>query len=164
MVLHFKSNPIWVFLILNFSFFFCYFFSFLSGYKMSSSSSFTSPLCTWIVAACMSFTCGSRDPHQPTFNKRLSTRRRKLSAKCSCELNGSLVSSFCGSSIQGLMSSYLAFEPCNEYYSSRGTISSLGFFADNGLSSFFGSKTVTLNRKQRRLNRATYSGNFFFLF
>ncbi|KAJ4708864.1 3-oxoacyl-[acyl-carrier-protein] synthase [Melia azedarach] len=125
---------------------------------MSSSSSFTSPLCTWIVAACMSFTCGSRDPHQPTFNKRLSTRRRKLSAKCSCELNGSLVSSFCGSSIQGLMSSYLAFEPCNEYYSSRGTISSLGFFADNGLSSFFGSKTVTLNRKQRRLNRATYSG------
>ncbi|KAH9804778.1 3-oxoacyl-(acyl-carrier-protein) synthase II [Citrus sinensis] len=142
---------------------------------MASSCSFTSPLCTWLVAACMSFTCGSRDPHQPpsvlrryTNNKReglSAARRRKLSAKCGVGgevVNGSLVSSFSGSShsIQSLMASCLPFEPCNEYYSS---VSSLGFFGDNGFSSFFGSNnsTATLNRRQRRLrlNRVTRSGN-----
>ncbi|KAH9804777.1 3-oxoacyl-(acyl-carrier-protein) synthase II [Citrus sinensis] len=141
---------------------------------MASSCSFTSPLCTWLVAACMSFTCGSRDPHQPpsvlrryTNNKReglSAARRRKLSAKCGVGgevVNGSLVSSFSGSShsIQSLMASCLPFEPCNEYYSS---VSSLGFFGDNGFSSFFGSNnsTATLNRRQRRLrlNRVTRSG------
>ncbi|KAK1551057.1 hypothetical protein Q3G72_029432 [Acer saccharum] len=136
---------------------------------MASSASFTSPLCTWLVAACMSFTC-ERDPQQlpvrrpcHSSSNRLS-RRRKIVSKCcggggQLNLNGSLVSSFCGSSIQGLMSSCLAFEPCNEYYSSKGSISSLGFFSDNALSSFFGSKNVTFNRKQRRLHRAaTHSG------
>ncbi|KAL9442000.1 hypothetical protein AB3S75_020494 [Citrus x aurantiifolia] len=141
---------------------------------MASSCSFTSPLCTWLVAACMSFTCGSRDPHQPpsvlrryTNNKReglSAARRRKLSAKCGVGgevVNGGLVSSFSGSShsIQSLMASCLPFEPCNEYYSS---VSSLGFFGDNGFSSFFGSNnsTATLNRRQRRLrlNRVTRSG------
>ncbi|GAY37614.1 hypothetical protein CUMW_030390 [Citrus unshiu] len=141
---------------------------------MASSCSFTSPLCTWLVAACMSFTCGSRDPHQPpsvlrryTNNKSeglSAARRRKLSAKCGVGgevVNGGLVSSFSGSShsIQSLMASCLPFEPCNEYYSS---VSSLGFFGDNGFSSFFGSNnsTVTLNRRQRRLrlNRVTRSG------
>lgn len=142
---------------------------------MASSCSFASPLCTWLVAACMSFTCGTRDPHQPPYvlhrytnNKRerlTAARRRKLSVKCGVggdAVNRSLVSSFGGSShsIQSLMASCLPFEPCNEYYSS---VSSLGFFGDNGFSSFFGSNdsTVTLNRKQRRLrlNRATRSGN-----
>ncbi|KAK3213344.1 hypothetical protein Dsin_018050 [Dipteronia sinensis] len=136
---------------------------------MASSASFTSPLCTWLVAACMSFTC-ERDPQQlpvlrpcNSSSKRLSRRKKIVSKYCGgsgqLNLNGSLVSSFCGSSIQGLMSSYLPFEPCNEYYSSKGSISSLGFFSDNALSSFFGSKNVTFNRKQRRLHRAaTHSG------
>lgn len=121
----------------------------------------------------MSVTC-DRDKHHlmspqsPVSCKRLSrwTRRRRLLSKCGAAansqgglsgFNGGLLSSFCGSTIQGLMASCLAFEPCNEYYNSKG-ISSLGFFGDNAFSSLFGSKNVTLNRKQRRLNRAIHSG------
>ncbi|GLT98824.1 hypothetical protein SLE2022_163040 [Rubroshorea leprosula] len=137
-----------------------------------ASSSLTSPLCTWLVAACMSATCDKDQTRSPMLNsssvfKRLSrcARRRKVVAQCGAQLNnggsysnGGLISSFCGSSIQGLMSSCLAFEPCNEFYNSKG-VSSLGFFGDNeGLSSLFGSKNVAVKRKQRRLNRAAYSG------
>lgn len=146
---------------------------------MAISSCVTSPFCTWLVAACMSVTC-DRDKHHlmspqsPVSCKRLSrwTRRRRLLSKCGAAansqgglsgFNGGLLSSFCGSTIQGLMASCLAFEPCNEYYNSKG-ISSLGFFGDNAFSSLFGSKNVTLNRKQRRLNRAIHSGIFPLLF
>lgn len=52
------------------------------------------------------------------------------------------------------MSSCLAFEPCDEYYSSRG-LSSLG---SNGLSSLFGSKSGSTNRSRRRINGAADSG------
>ncbi|GKV24694.1 hypothetical protein SLEP1_g34277 [Rubroshorea leprosula] len=137
-----------------------------------ASSSLTSPLCTWLVAACISATCDKDQTRSAMLNsssafKRLSrcARRRKVVAQCGAQLNnggsysnGGLISSFCGSSIQGLMSSCLAFEPCNEFYNSKG-VSSLGFFGDNeGLSSLFGSKNVAVKRKQRRLNRAAYSG------
>lgn len=49
------------------------------------------------------------------------------------------------------MSTCLAFEPCNEYCSSKG-LSSMG------LSSLFGSKNVLLNRRQRRFNRTPHAG------
>ncbi|GAV70951.1 ketoacyl-synt domain-containing protein/Ketoacyl-synt_C domain-containing protein [Cephalotus follicularis] len=123
----------------------------------SAATSYSSPLCTWLVAACMSITCGN-DLEQPTSlmlhssSKKSNTRRRKLISKCTSEMNrGSLISSFCGSSFHGFMSS---FEPCNDFSSS----SSSGFFAGNALYSLFGSKNVSLNRKQRRLNRPPYSG------
>lgn len=131
-----------------------------------SASSVASPLCTWLVAACMSVTC-DRDHSQSSSllhsSKRLSRwgRRRKVLSKCSsgsAEFNRGLISSFCGSSIQGLMSSCLAFEPCNEYYSSKG-LSSLGY---NGFPSLFGSKSVSTNRRQRRINRVPHSGNYVF--
>lgn len=83
-------------------------------------------------------------------------------SKCasgSSEFNRGLISNFCGSSIQGLRSSYFALEPCNEYYSSK-SLPSLEFCGDNGLSSLFGSKTGKMHRRQRRANRAGYSGNF----
>ncbi|XP_044464695.1 3-oxoacyl-[acyl-carrier-protein] synthase II, chloroplastic-like [Mangifera indica] len=122
---------------------------------MASSASFTSPLCTWLVAACMSFTC-QKDPHQPTLllphpsgDRRLG-RRRKVLSKCSGAAGFNRISSFCGSSIQGLITS---LEPCNEYYSSKSALSSLPLFPDNAFSSFFGSNSVTLNRSQRRLAR-----------
>ncbi|KAK8597639.1 hypothetical protein V6N13_095039 [Hibiscus sabdariffa] len=135
-----------------------------------ASSSLTSPLCTWLVAACMSVTCG-KDQSQPSIlrssppsSKRLGrwarTRRRALLSQCGGggggsdrNQNGGLISSFCGSGIQGLMTSCLAFEPCNEYYSSKNS----SLFGQNGsFSSLFGSKNVPFNnnRKQRRLNRA----------
>lgn len=135
---------------------------------MASSASFTSPLCTWLVAACMSFSCGRDPPQQSSMlgpsSKRLSRRRKLVSSKCHAVAGGgsSLVSSFYGSSIQGLMSSCLAFEPCNEFYSSTASsIPSLGFFSDNALASFFGSKNVSFHRNQRRLRRlASHSGLF----
>nr|WKC17501.1 3-oxoacyl-[acyl-carrier-protein] synthase II [Paeonia suffruticosa] len=127
-----------------------------------ATSTVASPLCTWLVAACMSVACDkdhSMSPSAFQSSKRLSrwTRRRRVMTKCSTEYPRGLISSFCGSGIQGLMPSCLAFEPCNEYYSSNG-LSSLAFFGDNGLSSLFGSKSAPLNRRQRRINRAVHSG------
>ncbi|XP_041008099.1 3-oxoacyl-[acyl-carrier-protein] synthase II, chloroplastic-like [Juglans microcarpa x Juglans regia] len=122
-----------------------------------AASSMTSPLCTWLVAACMSVTCGadhSTCPSMFSSSKRQSKwarSRTRVLSKCSSEFQRGLISSLCGSSIQGLMSSCLAFEPCHEYYSSKG-LSSTGF------SSLFGSNNVPLNRRQRRLNRAPRFG------
>lgn len=145
-----------------------------------ASSSLTSPLCTWLVAACMSVTCGEDQSRSPMFysssssssssasSKRLGrwarNRRKALLSQCcgGSTSNGErgLISSFCGSSIQGLMTSCLAFEPCNDYYSSKNG----SFFGQNGsFSSFFGSKNIPFNnnRKHRRVNRGrVHSGNF----
>ncbi|KAE8689151.1 synthase I [Hibiscus syriacus] len=135
-----------------------------------ASSSMASPLCTWLVAACMSVTCG-KDQSQSSMlrlptsssssSRRLGrwarTRRKALLSQrdggSDSNLNGGLISSFCGSGIQGLMTSCLAFEPCDEYYSSKN--SSL-FGQNGGFSSLFGSKSSPFNnnRRQRRLNRA----------
>ncbi|PON66036.1 3-oxoacyl-[acyl-carrier-protein] synthase [Parasponia andersonii] len=128
-----------------------------------AASSVASPLCTWLVAACMSVTCDrdhSTTPSLVSSPRRLSkwARRRKVSAQCSSRSPefkmGGLIPSFCGSSIQGLMSSCLAFEPCNDYYSSNG-LSSLG---SNGFSSLFRSNSVATNGRRRRINRAAHSG------
>ncbi|XP_059431981.1 3-oxoacyl-[acyl-carrier-protein] synthase II, chloroplastic isoform X2 [Corylus avellana] len=119
-----------------------------------AASSFTSPLCTWLVAACMSVTCGADHSTSPSMFascKRPNKCKRRVLSKCSSEFQRGLIPSLCGSSIQGLMSTCLAFEPCNEYYSSKG-LSSMGF------SSLFGSKSVPLNRRQRRLSRPPHSG------
>ncbi|XVE70748.1 hypothetical protein DITRI_Ditri10aG0095900 [Diplodiscus trichospermus] len=134
-----------------------------------ASSSFASPLCTWLVAACMSVTCGKdqsrssmlhSSPSPPFSSKRLGrwarNRRKALLSQCcggsTTNRDGRLISSFCGSSIQGLMTSCLAFGPCNDYYSSKNG----SLFGQNGsFSSFFGSNNVPFNnnRKHRRLNR-----------
>uniref|UniRef100_A0A8F9R571 beta-ketoacyl-[acyl-carrier-protein] synthase I n=1 Tax=Delphinium ajacis TaxID=37494 RepID=A0A8F9R571_DELAJ len=115
---------------------------------MAAYSSVASPLCTWLVAACMSapsekdtgFLSTSVVRSQRRLNRLV--RRRKVSPTCSG--NSGLISAFCGSSFQGLMSSCLAFEPCEEYYSSNG----FGF-------SLFGSSSVPkMNRKQRRMTQA----------
>ncbi|KAJ4950152.1 hypothetical protein NE237_026984 [Protea cynaroides] len=128
------------------------------------TSSVASPLCTWLVAACMSVSCDEEHSFKPSAfqsPERLSrrARRRRLASKCSAgghDFPGGLISSFCGSSLQGLMSSYLALEPCEEYYSSKG-LSSLAFFSDNGFS-LFGSRNRPMTRRQRRMNRAAHSG------
>ncbi|PKI75348.1 hypothetical protein CRG98_004232, partial [Punica granatum] len=134
----------------------------------AAASMVASPLCTWLVAACMS-TSFQKDPHaiSPTSasslspSKRLSRRlRRRILSQCCGASGGSsnnCFSSICGSSFQGLVSSYLGcLEPCNEYYSSKGS-ASLGFFGENGFTSLFGSRPVRTNRRQRRLNRAARS-------
>ncbi|XXG53366.1 hypothetical protein AAC387_Pa03g1468 [Persea americana] len=127
-------------------------------------SSVASPLCTWLVAACMSVPCEKDSSMRISGfapSKRLSkwVRRQRVVLKGGREdFPKGLISAFCGASIQGLMSSCLAFEPCEEYYSSKGlslSPSSLSsFFGESGFS-LFGWKEGTTRRQRRLVNRAT---------
>nr|GMC55740.1 3-oxoacyl-[acyl-carrier-protein] synthase II, chloroplastic-like [Ipomoea batatas] len=118
------------------------------------ASSVASPLCTWLVAACMSAAC-EKDHRgkSPSIFQSPRWLRRKRTLAWSGNLGGGFVSSLYGSGIHGLMSSCFAFEPCQEYYNSRG----LPFFGDNALS-LFGFKLAPVNRRQRRMNKAAHSG------
>ncbi|XP_060205966.1 3-oxoacyl-[acyl-carrier-protein] synthase II, chloroplastic-like [Lycium barbarum] len=104
-----------------------------------------SPLCTWLVAACMSVS-SDKDQFLKTFqsSKLLgrSARRRKSISKA---INDSGMHNF--------MTCYFGFEPCEEYYNSKGLSS---FFAENAFS-VFGLKEVPLNRRQRRMRTAANS-------
>lgn len=124
-----------------------------------AACSVTSPLCTWLVAACMSVPSEKKDGFFKSLSeKRLSNWRRKLVCNTSTS-NSGLISAFCGSGFQGLMTSCLAFEPCQEYCSSKGLYSSLPLFGENGFSFFGTSRTSDkLNRKQRRMNRVANAG------
>lgn len=129
-----------------------------------AASSLSPPLCTWLVAACMSVTCERDNYSCPSFinsskRRRKSARRRKFRSKCSIgtvEFNSGLISSFCGSSIQSLMSSCLAFEPCEEYFSSK-VLSSLGY---DGFPALLGSKSVCTNPRKSHINQVVHSGVF----
>lgn len=125
------------------------------------ASSVASPLCTWLVAACMSvsnekdqFWKGSSDFQSSKLLGR-SSRRRKSIAKCSSRSLGSSVNGY------GMLSSWHAcfgFEPCEEYYKSEGLSASFSsLFAENAFS-VFGFKQVPLNRRQRRMASAAHSG------
>lgn len=72
---------------------------------------------------------------------------------CRSQLNSSLIPAWCGSSsIQGLMSS---LEPCNEYYSSKGLLSSSDFlFGD----SIFRSRNGSVSRRKRIQPATSRSG------
>ncbi|XP_059634681.1 3-oxoacyl-[acyl-carrier-protein] synthase II, chloroplastic-like [Cornus florida] len=129
----------------------------------------SSVVCTWLVAACMSVACEKdHTMMNPTTMARSSSprrlsrwaRKRRVLSKCisgGTESPRGLIPSFCGSSIEGLMKSYLAFEPCEAYCSSKGLTSS-DLFGDNGFASLFGSRNALVTRKQRRINRAVHSG------
>ncbi|KAK4427423.1 3-oxoacyl-[acyl-carrier-protein] synthase II, chloroplastic [Sesamum alatum] len=122
---------------------------------MVVASSVASPLCTWLVAACM--TVGSekgklcKSSGYLKCPKKLS--RRKILVGQKSKNGGSLVSSLYGSGISSLMS-FCPFEPCEEYCNSQGLSSSFALFGENGFSLLFGSKALPMNRKQRRLNQA----------
>ncbi|KAL2457358.1 3-oxoacyl-[acyl-carrier-protein] synthase II [Forsythia ovata] len=125
--------------------------------------SVVSPLCTWLVAACMSVASEKNHISKLSHNnlqcsKRLSrsARRKKLVAQSS-NYGGALVSSLYGFGIHNLMNFCPSFEPCQEYYNSVGLSSSLALFGENAFS-LFGSKAVPMTRKQRRLSKAAYSG------
>ncbi|XP_039027822.1 3-oxoacyl-[acyl-carrier-protein] synthase II, chloroplastic-like [Hibiscus syriacus] len=132
-----------------------------------ASSSIKSPLCTWLVAPCVSGKDQSRSPlfdlsgsvsSSNKLGRGARNRRKALLSKCCggsvTNKDVGLISSFIGSTIQGLMISCLVFEPCNEYYSSKNG----GFFGQNRS---FSSRNVPFNnsRKPRRINRgAAHSG------
>ena len=105
------------------------------------SSCYASPLCTWFVAACMSVSHGGGDSRQAVALKSVGRSRRSRRQLIKClALSGS------GSVQEALVTS---FGPCNN--------------SSNALSSLFGSNSVSLNRNQRRLNRAAASsGNITF--
>uniref|UniRef100_A0A8F9R5F1 beta-ketoacyl-[acyl-carrier-protein] synthase I n=1 Tax=Delphinium elatum TaxID=46247 RepID=A0A8F9R5F1_9MAGN len=114
-----------------------------------TSLSVASPLCTWLVAACMS--APSEKDSLSVFQSRKSGRRKVRSA-CRRRSNGGVVSAFCGPGVQGLMSCCLGFEPCEEYWSSKGLL-----FGEHGFS-LFGSRACKMNRQQRRSNLAANAG------
>ncbi|KAL0663714.1 hypothetical protein Bca4012_100551 [Brassica carinata] len=101
----------------------------------AASSCYASPLCTFFVAACMSLSHGGGDTRQ-AFGR--SRRRRQQLGKCSG--SGSI-----------LVSSCLEFKPCSHYNKNN---------KGNAFTSpLFGSNSLSLNRKQRKLNRATTSSS-----
>lgn len=118
---------------------------------MTGSGSLSSPLCTWLVAACMTVTCSKESKHAlspPSSTASNRSRRRKAATAAALKCNSnskynnySSGMSGAGSSLQGLMSSCLAFEPCSHYYASNGLLRS--------------------NRKLRRLHPPALSGIFF---
>ncbi|KAG1366411.1 3-oxoacyl-[acyl-carrier-protein] synthase II, chloroplastic [Cocos nucifera] len=113
-----------------------------------------SPLCTWLVAPCMTVAC---DKERSLGPRSVSPRRRWREASLSGGGGrGSprrLISAFCGAGIQGLMSSCLAFEPCAEFYSSR---NGSAFFGGNGFS-LFGPQNAATTRRQRRAAHSSAS-------
>ncbi|KAK1315481.1 hypothetical protein QJS10_CPA06g02553 [Acorus calamus] len=125
------------------------------------TTSVASPLCTWLVAACMSVTCdkerslsfsgGGGAATDGVRRMSRSMRRRRMAAMGGREASGGgLMSALYGSGIQGLMSSCLAFEPCKEYYSSIG--------GGENLFAFFGSGFEDSRRRRRRPSNRAMSG------
>lgn len=127
------------------------------------ASSVASPLCTWLVAACMSVSSEKDQFWKPCCNFQSSKllgrsgRRRKSITKCNSGILGSSVNGY------GMLSSWhtcFGFEPCEEYYKSEGLSASFSsLFAENAFS-VFGFKQVPLYRRQRRMSSAAHSGNF----
>ncbi|KAF3942670.1 hypothetical protein CMV_030697 [Castanea mollissima] len=110
------------------------------------ASDLASPLCTWLVAACMSVSF--EKDHTP---RRLGqwTKRKKFVSKCINRGGAYFVSNKLtnGSGIQTLINSCLTFEPCNEFNNSKGQFTLLG-------------SPTAWTRKQRSMNHpAAHSGN-----
>lgn len=90
--------------------------------------SVASPLCTWLVAACMSVTCdGERSLRSPSSLAFASSKRSRLNKlvkrrRSNGQDSFGLVSAFCGSGIHfdSLISS---LEPCEEFYRSLNFVS-----------------------------------------
>ncbi|PHT47287.1 3-oxoacyl-[acyl-carrier-protein] synthase I, chloroplastic [Capsicum baccatum] len=117
------------------------------------ASCLASPLCTWLVAACMSVSSSEKDQFWKTSSNFQSLgRRRKSITKCN---SGSLVN---GSGMTSCWNTCFGFAPCEEYYKSQGLSASFSsLFAENPFS-VFGFKQVPLNRRQRRMRAAAHSG------
>uniref|UniRef100_A0A6I9RTZ6 beta-ketoacyl-[acyl-carrier-protein] synthase I n=1 Tax=Elaeis guineensis var. tenera TaxID=51953 RepID=A0A6I9RTZ6_ELAGV len=131
----------------------------MAGYSVAA------PLCTWLVAACVTASGGKEGPlaaPAPAVGEarrlsRSARRRRAAALRLDArDSSGGLMSALRGSGIQGLMSSCLAFEPCAEFYGSKGASA---FFGESGFSLFGTSKAET-TRRQRRAARASCVSGF----
>ncbi|XP_008782980.2 3-oxoacyl-[acyl-carrier-protein] synthase II, chloroplastic-like isoform X3 [Phoenix dactylifera] len=111
-----------------------------------------SPLCTWLVTACMSVACNE----ERSLGRRSAFPGRRRALLSGGEVQGSprrLISAFRGLGIRGLMSSFLALEPCAEFHSSR---NGSAFFGENGFF-LFGPWNAESNRRQRRAAHSSTS-------
>uniref|UniRef100_C3W5I8 beta-ketoacyl-[acyl-carrier-protein] synthase I n=1 Tax=Elaeis oleifera TaxID=80265 RepID=C3W5I8_ELAOL len=126
----------------------------MAGYSVAA------PLCTWLVAACVTASGGKEGPLAapgPAVGEarrlsRSARRRRAAALRLDArDSSGGLMSALRGPGIQGLMSSCLAFEPCAEFYGSKGASA---FFGESGFS-LFGTWKAETTRRQRRAARAS---------
>ncbi|KAG0471446.1 hypothetical protein HPP92_015992 [Vanilla planifolia] len=111
-----------------------------------------SPLCTWLVAACMSSSC-DKDRTLLSSVGRCVRLRRALAARVGmrvgyCGSQDGLISAFCRSGIHGLMSS---LEPCSEFYYCLRNVTPL---QGANCFSLLANRKEEVNRKQRRISRS----------
>ncbi|XP_022898335.1 3-oxoacyl-[acyl-carrier-protein] synthase II, chloroplastic-like [Olea europaea var. sylvestris] len=110
----------------------------------------SSAVCSWLMAACMSISCQqdssmgipflSSSSMSSRLSKCASRRRKRVLVKFASEFSG----------ISNLVTSCLASEPCNQFYKS-----SNGSFFSSDCFFGYGSTTVPLNRRRRKLNQPT---------
>ncbi|KAK4269045.1 hypothetical protein QN277_022251 [Acacia crassicarpa] len=118
-----------------------------------------SPLCTWLVAACISATYDKGKISMFDSSK----RPRKFMSHCinagaAADYKSRMLSSFYCSGVQNLISCF-ALEPCKEYNYFKGSLSSyLASFVDNGLSSLFGSKAAPTSGRNMFTGLTSHSG------
>lgn len=111
------------------------------GIGMAASS----VVCSWLMAACMSVACekdssismlSTPSSNSSRISKWAARRRKRALAKCAPQLSGT----------RNLMTSCLAFEPCDRFYESSDA--SEFFFG-------FGSRNALLHRRRRKFQRPT---------
>lgn len=133
-------------------------------------STSAAPICTWLVAECMSVTCDknhsvkSSSTFQPLRRLKFFPRRKKHMVSGYSNFGDSsfapsnLTSSIYGSRIENLMSSYLSIDHCKNYFNCKMLYASLAFFGENDCL-LFGSQTALITKRRRRMNCAGCSGN-----
>ncbi|KAL9271469.1 3-oxoacyl-[acyl-carrier-protein] synthase II, chloroplastic-like protein [Drosera capensis] len=114
----------------------------------SAACTVAPPLCAWLVMSCMSIGT-QRDPKTGLGGSSRNTKRKMRACAASsanlrnnAQVSMGLVSKFCGSRFQGLMSSCSEFEPCKDFYGDKGR------FGDFGWSSLFGMGQLKLKSKR----------------
>ncbi|XP_020092680.1 3-oxoacyl-[acyl-carrier-protein] synthase II, chloroplastic isoform X2 [Ananas comosus] len=125
-----------------------------------AASAVASPLCTWLVAACMSVACGEERPRGQWRGSALGgagPRRRRGRGGVGAAAAASwmerrdpprrIISALFGGSggIQGLMSTCLAFEPCADFVHG----------STNGSASFLAEHLFGATRRRRRAARSS---------
>ncbi|KAK6124701.1 hypothetical protein DH2020_041556 [Rehmannia glutinosa] len=111
---------------------------------MVLGSAVASPLCTWLIAACMTVGNDKRDFYKPSIFLQCPKKLNRRNLVGQKSKNG-------GSGINSLMS-FCHFQPCEEYYNSQRLSSSFAFFEGNVFS------VGPLKCKQRSLSQASHSG------
>lgn len=122
----------------------------VSGSRTMAGAACASPFCTWIVAAA----CMSSSPSPATAcsdqTRRAVRKRGAGPGRTRCFPAAAIASGgLCGSGIHSLLGSYLAFEPCPDFFRSCAV--------DGSLSSLFGLWKADVHRRRPRRSAASGS-------